>query len=120
MKLSVARDFSRFPAGRCEADGPYSGEAFRLRLVQELEKGPVTVLLDGTMGYGSSFLEVAFGGLVPQFTAASLHEKMELQSEDPSLVKEIWSYINSAELNSRCSRSCGGTAAAYPPWPLRR
>jgi hypothetical protein len=46
--------------------GPDSGEEFRTRLLKELKKvpGEVQVLLDGAEGYGSSFLEEAFGGLI--------------------------------------------------------
>lgn len=96
--LSVAQDFSRFPAGRSVADGPFPGENFRKLLVSALEKGPVIVQLDGTLGYGSSFLEEAFGGLVRKcgFGAADLRKRMTIESSDPSLEAEIWSYISDA------------------------
>jgi len=94
-ELSVARDFSRFPAGRYLTDGKHSGERFRAMLLPKLHSGPVRVLLDGTLGYGSSFLEEAFGGLVREgFTVAQLHERLTLASSDASLVTEIWSYID--------------------------
>lgn len=98
--ISIARDFSRFPAGRYQTDGPYSGEHFRKVLVERLrERGAVTVLLDGTMGYGSSFLEEAFGGLVRKenFSASELHRALKIESTDPSLTREIWSYIDKAK-----------------------
>jgi len=60
----------------------------------------VTVLLDGTMGYGSSFLEETFGGLVRirGFSAEDLHKRLTIHSAaDPSLVKEAWSYVDAAE-----------------------
>ncbi|MBX9944420.1 MAG: STAS-like domain-containing protein [Reyranella sp.] len=63
-ELYVARDFSKLPAGRYRSDGPHSGEVFREDyLIPNLEKGLVIVILDGTDGYPSSFLEEAFGGL---------------------------------------------------------
>lgn len=97
--LSIAEDFSPFPAGRFRTDGPYPGEAFREHLVKALaENQRVTVQLDGTAGYGSSFLEEAFGGLVrlEGFTSAELHEQLIVESSDPSLVVEVWSYIDDA------------------------
>jgi hypothetical protein len=101
VNISVARDFSRFPAGRFRTDGPASGEEFRDRLlVPPLSSGAlVTVNLDGTVGYGSSFLEEAFGGLVRHrgLTAAALRQQLQLQARDPSLSLEIWSYINGAK-----------------------
>ena len=65
--ISIAKDFSPTPAGRYRSDGPFPGEKFRDDLLlPALRKDtePVTVELDGTAGFGSSFLEEAFGGLV--------------------------------------------------------
>lgn len=100
--FSVAKDFSRVPAGRYETDSNYSGEKFRACLVNELAKltscERLTVLMDGTFGYGSSFLEEAFEGLVKKcgFTAKDLHDKMVIESSDASLLMEIWDYIAKA------------------------
>ena len=64
------RDFTEFPGPRYRKDGPFSGEEFRevqLRpaLSDALKNGGlVTVELDGVAGYGSSFTEEAFGGLL--------------------------------------------------------
>ncbi len=66
VKIDIAKDFSRFPAGRFRTDGRYSGERFREEfLVPALKKrGTVTIIMDGVSGYGPSFLEEVFGGLV--------------------------------------------------------
>lgn len=98
-EIHVARSFSKFPAGRFRSDGPYSGERFRDDfLVPALRDNPkVTVLLDGTMGYGSSFLEEVFGGLVQVsgFSANELYNRLTISStQDPSLTKEAWRYID--------------------------
>lgn len=103
--LNVARDFSPYPAGRYRTDGPFSGEGLRSLLAASLRGGEVTVLLDGTMGYGSGFLEEAFGGLVREckFTVEELRRKLKLESEDRELVDEIWSYVEDA--GSRLGRN---------------
>lgn len=64
--ISLAKEFSTTPGGRFRVMGPDSGEAFRDILARELRKTTETieVVLDGAEGYGSSFLEEAFGGLV--------------------------------------------------------
>ncbi len=66
VTIDVAKDFGRFPAGRFRTDGRYSGQRFREEfLVPALKKqGTVTVEMDGAAGYGPSFIEEAFGGLV--------------------------------------------------------
>ena len=96
--INVERDFSRYPAGRFIADGPYSGEKFRKDfLVPALSNNPqkVTVELDGARGYGSSFLEEAFGGLVRRegFSAEFVLRTIEFKSDDVSLIEEIRDYI---------------------------
>ena len=99
--LNIARDFSRYPAGRYKTDGPYSGEYCRTKyIVPALKKGDQLVIeLDGTLGYGSSFLEEAFGGLVRSegLNAADLRSKVQLRSDDTSLVQEIWDYVDDAQ-----------------------
>ena len=95
--LSVAKHFSRFPAGRFKTHSIHSGEGFRELLVTKLnENDTVTVLLNDTMGFGSSWIEEAFGGLVlkDNFTAADLLKRLTIRADDKSLVIEAWSYIN--------------------------
>lgn len=94
----VAKEFSRYPAGRFTTDGPNSGQRFRDGLlIPSMERAArVRVHLDSVLGYGSSFLEEAFGGLVRDkgFSAADLRKKLDLISSDESLIKEIWQYID--------------------------
>lgn len=98
ITINVARDFTRFPSGRYKKNGSTSGEAFRERfLEQPIQRGDkVVVELDGTIGYGSSFLEEAFGGVVRSLKVRpeQLWEKLlMLHSSDPSLVEEVRQYI---------------------------
>lgn len=98
--IHVATDFSSVPAGRFRMDGPFSGEQFREEHLRPLlargEK--VIVDLDNVEGYGSSFLEEAFGGLVRYgyFTRSQLRNMLELRCDDQTYIDEIWSYINEA------------------------
>jgi hypothetical protein len=69
IRLRIA-DYASSPGGRFIADGDFSGEWFREQvlvpaLLAAKEKSEeLEVELDGTSGYGSSFLEEAFGGVV--------------------------------------------------------
>lgn len=99
--ISIAKDFSEFPAGRESEDGPNSGQRFRDEILgpnlQNLESGDfVEVDLDGTMGYGSSFLEEAFGGLVRkyQFSFDQLKEKLHIKDSRIIYERMVWNYIN--------------------------
>lgn len=99
--IDIGKDFSRYPVGRYVDDGPYTGQAFRQKFLEPaFEKHePVKVVLDNTAGYGSSFLEEAFGGLVRKFhcSAARITDNLELETTDPSLRDEILEYIREAE-----------------------
>lgn len=97
--LEIAKDFTRYPAGRNRSDGPYSGQAFREDHLEPLlkEGEPFCVVLDGARGYGSSFLEEAFGGLVRSgFAQKTINDCINIQSKDPSLEPEIRSYVKDA------------------------
>lgn len=104
MTITIAKDFSRYPAGRYRNDGPYSGEKFRddmlaptLALLGNGER--LHILMDGVRGYGSSFLEEAFGGLMrlqANLTPELFWKKVEVVTEDASLKAEITEYIADA------------------------
>lgn len=97
--ISIAKDYSDTPAGRYEADGPFSGERFRDELLAPALRAysSVTVDLDGALGYGSSFLEEAFGGLVRLgFQARELHARLTVLSSLPVYRSRVWRYIDDA------------------------
>lgn len=101
-KISIAKDFSDVPLGRFPSDSEVSGERFREEFLKPaLTKGAATVNIDDTEGYGSSFLDEAFGGLVRKgyFTAADLHSKLTIENNDPEKKMYsvlIWKYIDEA------------------------
>lgn len=100
QKINIAKDFTRFPSGRYKKNGETSGEAFRERFLEEpvANKRHVVIELDGTIGYGSSFLEEAFGGLVRKLklSAEEVRNVLTLVSQDDSLIDEIQGYIEDA------------------------
>jgi hypothetical protein len=92
-------DFTRYPAGRHRSDGHFSGERFREEfLIPAIEKcDHVLIRLDCTAGFGSSFLEEAFAGLVRAgFDPKILSEKINFESSDSTLIDEIRDYISAA------------------------
>lgn len=98
--INVAQDFSRHPAGRFLADGPFSGEAFRRKFLEPaFKKGEqIRIVLDGARGYGSSFLEEAFGGLVRKgYKASDIKENLIIEATNTSLRTEILDYIEKAK-----------------------
>lgn len=100
-KISIATDFSPVPLGRFPNDSPSNGTDFREKwLLPALAKhNSFQVDFDGAEGYGSSFLEEAFGGLVRLhgFAPNDLLERISLISnEDPTLIDEVRQYIQDA------------------------
>lgn len=83
-------DFTRYPGPRYRRDGPYSAEQFREehlepRLREAIENGEtLAVVLDGVSGYGSSFLEETFGGLVRRgFGEDALDDHLQIVNLTP-------------------------------------
>ena len=99
--INVSTDFTRFPSGRFKKNGSTSGEAFRERFLEKpiTERRKVVIVLDGTVGYGSSFLEEAFGGLVRKLRVSSdeVLSLLDLQASDTSLIDEIKQYVRDAD-----------------------
>lgn len=100
--VRIGADFSRVPAGRFYSDGPNSGQRFREEILVPCLRDPgvVVIDLDDTEGYGSSFLEESFGGLVREegFDKDALLRRFSFKSEeDPSLIPEITGYIRDAQ-----------------------
>lgn len=97
--ISIANDFSIYPGGRTPEDGDFSGQDFRSRfLVPALtHKERIIVDFDGTRGYGSSFLEEAFGGLVRLgYTKEQIYFTITFQSSRQSIIDEVKEYIENA------------------------
>ena len=98
-KIKIAKEFSKEPFGRYPEDGKSNGTKFREDfLIKSLEKYEVIEInFDDAEGYGSSFLDEAFGGLVRhhKFKAKELKNRLILIStDDPSIVDEVWGYID--------------------------
>ena len=95
--INISTDFSRYPGLRYKRLGDHSGEEFRDNLLIPAlrDEGGVSIELDGTKGYGSSFLEEAFGGAVRQGFKLT-EQELNLVSDDDYLKQEIWGYINEA------------------------
>ncbi len=100
--LNIAKAFSDTPSGRYKSQGDFSAEAFRDDyLVPAINKyHQVSVVLDGVYGFGSSFLEETFGGLIREhnFLKSDLDTQLKIISdEDTSYITEINEYIESAQ-----------------------
>lgn len=111
MIINVAKDFSTAPGPRYRSEGKFSGEEFRCDLLfPKLQKvledaGQLTVVLDGTAGYGTSFLEESFGGLIREnhLKLGQLKASLKLVSlEEPELLSEIDDYMKDAADEASC------------------
>ncbi len=71
--IDIAKQFTNTPGARNYTDGPYSGEEFYDKHLKDAfqealdENVKLKVILDGTEGYASSFLNEAFSLLGNKF-----------------------------------------------------
>jgi len=105
-QINIAEEYTITPGARYKKDGAFSGEDFREKYLEPLfstgDKSKITIILDGTMGYATSFLEESFGGLVRKFgdkyTNKDVIERfMFISDEEPACIDEIKQYILEAE-----------------------
>jgi hypothetical protein len=105
MKIKIAIDFSKAPGPRLREEGKHSGQEFREEILYPKVRDAIDthtkiiIDLDGTFGYGTSFLEEAFGGLIrnnkipKESLAATI---IFVSSEEPDLIEEILAYMQQA------------------------
>lgn len=103
ITITIAKEFSDVPWGRFRTDGDFCGENFRDQILAGALKtnDRVVVDLDGVEGFGSSFLDEAFGGLVERhgFSPDELKAKLSVvttQRHFKMYVDLIWRYIADA------------------------
>ncbi len=102
--INIAKDFSPYPFARYRSQSSTSGEQFREDILIPALKAyeNVTVNLDATEGFGSSWLDESFAGVVRAkvFSADELLKRVKfISDEDPSYIDEIVGYIEDAGKN---------------------
>ena len=102
--VNIAKDFSRTPGPRYIEEGDYSGESFVKDFFKPIFDKAISlnqkihINLDGTLGYGTSFLEEVFGGLTREYGKEKVINILSFVSnEEPYLVDDIMEYIDEAE-----------------------
>lgn len=102
--INIAAQYTKNPGGRFRTEGDFSGEDFRetmLKKEYEISKRnneELTVVLDGGYGYGSSFLEEAFGGLVRVVDNVDITIIKVVSREEPQLIEDVKKYLEDAVL----------------------
>ena len=101
--INIANDYTKSPGGRYISEGPYSGEDFRKKFLNEKYDEAVRtnqnlkIILDGGFGYAPSFLEEAFGGLAREKKDKKMLEIIKIVSEEePKLIEDVYNYISEA------------------------
>jgi hypothetical protein len=105
VELHISKDFSKTPGPRYISEGMYSGEHFRDsclydKVKQAIEEGTILkVYLDNTLGYATSFLEEAFGGLIIErdLNYYDIRKVLKIVStEEEYLIDDIKKYLSDA------------------------
>lgn len=105
ISIKIAKDFSTAPGPRYIHEGDNSGELFRQNILfpkvsQAIELNiPFEVDLDDTAGYGTSFLEESFGGLIRKHNLP--YEKIMslmilISNEEDYLIDDVNEYLKDA------------------------
>lgn len=96
VEINIARDFAVEPGARNYSDGPYSGEEFfdkllKIKYLEAVNKNSkLKIILDGTDGFASSFLNEAFIRLGSEFGPDNVWNNLILVSNEiPKYIKKV-------------------------------
>ena len=96
IEINIAKDFATDVGARLYSDGPFSGQEFFEKLLkpkyQEAIKSKVKlkIILDGTEGFASSFLNEAFIRLGSEFGPDEVWNNLVLVSNEiPKYIKKV-------------------------------
>lgn len=99
MILNICEDFTETPGARNREDGKYSGQEFfedflKPRYLGLSEHETLTIILDNTDGFPTSFLDQSFGALAREYSFEEVIKKIKfISKEDPYLIEEIINYM---------------------------
>lgn len=104
VKINIANDYNKKLGGRFNSLGPFSGEDFYMKLLEpkfilaKEKKLKLIIELDGTTGYGSSFLDQTFGELARKYTVDEVKRIIEFKTRFfhfnvKYIENEIWGKI---------------------------
>lgn len=105
IEIKISRDFSYSPGPRYINEGKNSGEKFRKEILKDAftrainEDKKIVVDLDVTDGYGTSFLEESFGGLVRDdgINYDEIIKRLEIISKEEEYLKDdVYEYLKDA------------------------
>lgn len=110
QKIKILADFSPTPGPRYIHEGKNSGEKFRKEILfplvfNALENNENFIVdLDGTAGYGTSFLEESFGGLIRINNLdynAIMKYMIIISEEEDYLIEDVNDYLIDAYEESK-------------------
>lgn len=94
--IDIPNDFTKSPGWRTYEDGPYSGQQFYDDLLKKNYEDALAkdvklkVILDGSNGYTTSFLNEAFRLLGGEFGADAVwHRLLIISNEVPKYIERI-------------------------------
>ncbi len=93
-------EFTKYPGPRFIKLGPCSGEEFRETVLLPAIKsygGNIIVDMNGVSGYGSSFLEEAFGGLIRKGIESNVVLAIAnsiICDDEETIKEEVLGYVN--------------------------
>lgn len=100
VKYKFTEKYTKFPGGRFDRLGPYSGEDFREKVLRDFFKSGKSIEIDATgvvTSFSPSFLDEAFGALAKEYGLEKFKNTVSLFSEDnPSLTEKMMYYVERA------------------------
>jgi len=98
-KYIFIKEFTKYPGGRYEKDGPFSGEQFRKEVLEPVFSSGENIKIDfsGVLGVPPSFIDESFAEIAKKYGKEKFIATVEILSDDNSnLFKQIMIFVNKA------------------------
>lgn len=97
---NFSEEYSKYPGGRFERLGPFSGEDFRDKVLRTIFETDKSIEIDATgvvTSFSPSFLDECFGSLAKEYGLDIFNKRVKLFSSDnPALTEKMMHYVERA------------------------
>lgn len=104
VKYKFVEKYTKFPGGRFERLGPYSGEDFREKVLRNIFESGKSIEIDATgvvTSFSPSFLDEAFGSLAKEYGLEKFRNTVKIFSADNEKLAEKMMYYVERAVNAK-------------------
>lgn len=100
LQYKFVEEYTKYPGGRFERLGPFSGEDFREKVLRAIFEENKSICIDASgvvTSFSPSFLDECFGQLAKEYGLERFEKTISFSSSDnPNLTEKMMYYVKRA------------------------